>query len=43
VLVDDVAGNVEGAVAAGWRGIRHTDAASTARALEALDSELDPD
>jgi putative hydrolase of the HAD superfamily len=43
VLVDDVAGNVEGAVAAGWRGIRHTDAASTAQALEALDSGLDPD
>jgi HAD superfamily hydrolase (TIGR01509 family) len=40
VLVDDSALNVDGAVAAGWRGVRHRDAASTREALGALTAQL---
>jgi HAD superfamily hydrolase (TIGR01509 family) len=36
VLVDDVARNVDGAVAAGWHAILHHDATSTREALDAL-------
>jgi HAD superfamily hydrolase (TIGR01509 family) len=40
VLVDDAVGNVDGAIAAGWRAVLHRDAASTEEALEALASQL---
>jgi HAD superfamily hydrolase (TIGR01509 family) len=36
VLVDDAVRNVDGAVAAGWHGVLHRDAASTGEALGAL-------
>ena len=38
LLVDDSALNVEGALAAGWHGVRHRDAASTKEALEGFDA-----
>jgi HAD superfamily hydrolase (TIGR01509 family) len=40
VLVDDSVRNVDGAVAAGWQGVLHRDAASTEQALEELTSRL---
>ena len=40
VLVDDAARNVDGAVATGWHGVLHRDAASTEEALDALTSRL---
>jgi HAD superfamily hydrolase (TIGR01509 family) len=40
VLVDDAVRNIDAAVAAGWHGILHRDAASTEEALEALASQL---
>jgi putative hydrolase of the HAD superfamily len=36
VLIDDLAVNIDAARDHGWEGILHTDAASTARALDAL-------
>jgi HAD superfamily hydrolase (TIGR01509 family) len=40
VLVDDSAPNIEGAVAAGWHGVRHRDAWGTREALRALGIHL---
>jgi HAD superfamily hydrolase (TIGR01509 family) len=42
VLVDDSASNVEGAVAAGWQGVRYRDAGSTREALATLGFQLGP-
>jgi HAD superfamily hydrolase (TIGR01509 family) len=40
VLVDDSASNIEGAVAAGWQGVRYRDAGSTREALATLGFQL---
>lgn len=40
VLVDDSARNVDGALAAGWQGVRHRDAWGTREALRALGMDL---
>ena len=40
VLVDDAARNVDSAVAAGWHGVLHRDAAGTSEALEAFGARL---
>ena len=42
VLVDDSPSNIEGAVAAGWQGVRYRDAGSTRKALAALGFQLGP-
>jgi 2-haloacid dehalogenase len=36
VFIDDVAGNIEAAVALGWQGIHHVSAERTAAQLRAL-------
>jgi putative hydrolase of the HAD superfamily len=40
VFIDDLAANVRGAEACGWRGIHHIDAVTTRAALRRLDVRL---